>query len=507
VPPSIRTILCTLLFTLPVTSPASTGEDLLRWHNGAYRLGFETLELPQGEHMGLLGGSYLMDVGTYNYLGFGIYGALTGERGGFFTGGVEGGFRLPLTGTISTEAGLFVGGGGGGAAPQGGGLMLRPYLGLSWQRPSSTIGLQFSEVRFPNGDINSRQLGLNLSWPVQTLLAPGWLEGNGSAWHAGIGGKNSRYDLVAQRYHPDAGTRNTAGAVAEEGVTLLGFEAETSLGERRFATLAVAGAGGGQNDGYAEVLAGLGWRYALSPRLAGKVQLRAGAGGGGLIDTGGGLIAKLEGGVEWTPSQHATLGLGLGRFEAPDGEFAANMASISFGYRFAEPDSYSTQAVSFSPRHWQITMNRDSYQLQGAEGRKVGSGGSGSVELITAQIDSMLDQHWLISGSAGAAYDGDAGGYAVGLVGAGWQTSLPSIERAWLRADAQLGVAGGGGLDVGGGSLLQSKLSLGWQLNRAVAVQIGWGRVIAPLGELDAELISLGISVRTTTLHGMSSGW
>ncbi|MEN8170740.1 MAG: hypothetical protein ABFS08_11015 [Pseudomonadota bacterium] len=502
----IKTTLYLFLLTLPVFSHASTDEGGLRWHDGEFRLGFETLELPGQERMGLLGGSYLVDMGRYSYVGLGVYGALTGERGGFFTGGVDGGLRFPLNETFSTELGVFVGGGGGGAAPQGGGLMLRPYLGLSWHLPTSIIGVQLSEVRFPNGDISSRQLGLNLSWPMQELVVPGWLEDSPSIAGTGIGAKNGRYSVVSQRYIPDTGTCNTAGAVAEEGVTLLGFEAETSLERGGFATLATAGAGSGQSDGYAEVLAGVGWRYPLSSQLAGKLQLRAGLGGGGAVDTGGGLITKLEGGLEWTPSQYSAIGLGIGRFEAPDGGFAANMASVSFGYRFAGSDRSSSQLATFSPRHWQISISSDSYLLDGSEGRKVGSSARGNVGLITAQIDSMLNRHLLLSGAAGAAYDGGAGGYAVGLVGVGWHTPLPSMESVWLRADAQLGVAGGGGLDVGGGFLWQSKLGLGWQLNKAVSLQLAWGRVNAPAGTLDSELVSVGISVRTTTLHGVPNG-
>ena len=271
--------------------------------------------------------------------------------------------------------------------------------------------------------------------------------------------------------------------------------------------IGAAGAGGGQSDGYAEVLAGVGWRYGLTPHLAGKVQLRAGMGGGGTVDTGGGLIGKLEGGLEWSLSDHASIGVNPGRYEAPDGDFAADLASVNLGYRFAGPDRTSSQLVRFSPRHWQLAVSLDSYRLDGTEGRKSDSrsGATGDVGLITVQIDSALSQHLLLSGSAGSAYDGGAGGYAVGLVGLGWLTQLPLAEQLWVRADAQVGVAGGGGLDVGGGLLWQSKLGLGWQVNRALSVQLAWGRTAAHEGTLDAELVSVGITLRTTTLHGLDS--
>ena len=497
---SIKNIQCVLLFTLS-TSVGASDEEFLRWHEGEFRIGFESVELLKGERMGLLGGSYLIDVGDSNYLGLGVYGALTGQRGGFFTGGIEGGRHFLLSKSFSANAGLFVGGGGGGSAPQGGGLMLRPYLGLSWHLSFASIGLQLSEVRFPNGDITSQQLALSLSIPVENLFSTGWLHTDGFEWAKDLGSSNSHYNIVSQRYIPDSDTKNTAGANFDEAIILLGFEMEKTLSNNSFATFSAAGAGGGQSDGYAEVLAGLGWRYDLGLHLSSKFQLRIGEGGGGAIDTGGGLVSKLEVGMEWRPSNNSVLGIGVGRYEALDGNFAANIASINLGYRFAEPDRSSLKLASFSPRRWKITINQDSYLLDGHQGRKTDTTETGDVRLITAQVDAMLNKSLLVSGSASFAYDGGAGGYAVSLIGLGWLIPISSFETVWLRADAQMGVAGGGGLNVGGGLLWQSKISLSWDLDKAISLQLGWGRVNAPTGTLNAEMVTLGISVRTTSLH------
>ena len=70
-----------------------------------------------------------------------MYGAASGQRGGFFTIGAEGALCTRLYGPLDLVAGLYVGGGGGAAAPQGGGLMLRPHVDLMWDFGPLRAGL------------------------------------------------------------------------------------------------------------------------------------------------------------------------------------------------------------------------------------------------------------------------------------------------------------------------------------------------------------------------------
>ena len=89
-------------------------------------LGFETVRLPGGERMGLVGGSFLFDIGDDWGLGPGVYGASAGQRGGLFVGGVEVQKRVALGRSTALALGMYAGGGGGAGAPVGSGLMLRP---------------------------------------------------------------------------------------------------------------------------------------------------------------------------------------------------------------------------------------------------------------------------------------------------------------------------------------------------------------------------------------------
>jgi hypothetical protein len=143
-------------------------------------LGVENIRLPEGEHMGLVGSALLFDAGSDWSFGPAAYGAVSGHRGGFFVGGVEVQRRWRVGPGLSLTTGLYAGGGGGAAAPVGSGLMLRPAVTLLKDiGPSLQLGVSWSRVRFPDGQIDSSQLGLTMAWRSEFL-------------HLGEGGSDSR---------------------------------------------------------------------------------------------------------------------------------------------------------------------------------------------------------------------------------------------------------------------------------------------------------------------------
>lgn len=64
------------------------------------------------------------------FLSIGGYGALTGERRGFFVEGYGAGYNFKVLDFFGFEAGLFFGGGGGGAVHIGSGFLLKPSIGI-----------------------------------------------------------------------------------------------------------------------------------------------------------------------------------------------------------------------------------------------------------------------------------------------------------------------------------------------------------------------------------------
>ena len=92
------------------------------WRNRILRVSFEEIDMPdESEQMGLYGIGAYERFNPWLYGGITAYGAATGRRGGFFTGGYTLGMQSKLTDNWILDVGGYAGAGGGGAAPDGGG--------------------------------------------------------------------------------------------------------------------------------------------------------------------------------------------------------------------------------------------------------------------------------------------------------------------------------------------------------------------------------------------------
>ncbi|HZE92921.1 MAG TPA: hypothetical protein VE029_14605, partial [Rhizobacter sp.] len=273
----------------------------------AFTTGFESLKLNQGEHLGLVGGSLLFEAAPGWWLGPAVYGAATGQRGGFFVGGGELQKRWQLHQRLVAVTGVFAGGGGGGGAAVGGGLMLRPALSLLWDLGGWQTGPSVSSIYFPDGHIHSTQLGwilaLNDRFAYQDWRRAGQL----ASTHERSGVGFDRIGLTLGRYR----VRGTA-----QNIDAVGARADQWLTPRFFWSVEAAGAAHGGADGYAEVLGGLGAAAPLTPlglpslSLGARVSL--GLGGGGAVQTGGGSLGKAAGSLTWNLSRNAYVGLETG---------------------------------------------------------------------------------------------------------------------------------------------------------------------------------------------------
>ena len=112
------------------------------WRNRTLRFSYEEIDMPDaGEYMGLYSIGAYDRLNPWLYGGINLYGAASGRRGGFFTGGYTLGVDRQLTDNWIFDSGVYVGAGGGGSAAQGGGLMIRPHVGLKYDMGWSALGL------------------------------------------------------------------------------------------------------------------------------------------------------------------------------------------------------------------------------------------------------------------------------------------------------------------------------------------------------------------------------
>ncbi len=470
--------------------------DQIREHPGFLRFTYDPLTLPGNEPMGLVGAGYFLDIEPWLYGGLSVYGAVSGQRGGFFTGGFEVGVRRNLAGPFSVDAGLFIGGGGGGAAPQGGGLMLRPHLGLNYGFGDNRIGLNLAQVYFPNGNINSTQLGIVYKHDVMSVFGSGWSDATAIKTSSkNVGAKRLDWATTIRRYQPPTGTLGTGGQPHDNAIGLLGFSLARYWTPNTYLMLEAAGAANGDANGYAEILFGPGYRWTLGQKTWFNLDWEIGAAGGGRVDTGGGFISRLKAGLRHNFSHGWFGGIEAGYIIAPGGDFMATVVGLKLGYRLSVADLTETGQATGSegelqPRRW---------RLRGVHQNCFPGNSARRIDLLGVKVDTMITKHGYLIGQALGAYNGGAGGYAVGMLGAG---ITGSSSRRWRpNAEITFGAAGGGGVNVGGGFVIQSILGLEYVINSRMGLMVSAGGIVAPGGSFRAAVAEIGVVYRFKTLE------
>jgi len=498
-----------LFITFCISAPVFAG--MLFVQKGHYTFTYDPLTLPANEKMGLLGTDYLYDFGNA-YVGLGIYSAVSGHRGGFFTGGIEGGYILPLHDSFAIDVGMFIGGGGGGAAAQGGGLMLRPHIGLLYNINGYKIGVGVSKVKFPNGKIDSNQLYAQLSIPFEEIhkkndnspMIINDIEHFTKTHDLQAGWSNTYFSIFTERYFIPNGTTNTAGDASKNHMELMGFEyGKYIFGQHFIAYMQAAGAGGGSASGYAQLLGGVGYKQAFDNHFGGYVKAAIGAAGGGKVDTGGGIVHQESIGLYARLNQKLTLNTGIGHIDALNGSFKAMSWTVSVGYAlkslsigkgYAPLSSYQ----SFGNYEVNVKIANQTYFGIGDNSLRKSTTSKRPINLIGFQLDRFFNSKDYVLGEALSAYNGGAGGYAVGLVGFGRRVQI----RNHLNLFTQLtvGVAGGGNVATGSGFIYQPMVGVQYHPVNSFAVETSVGNVRAVNGKLNAIVLDFGVAYKFKTL-------
>jgi hypothetical protein len=493
-------------------------KPVLQTRTGEIRISLENITMPApGEKMGLAGFNYLLDFSHFFYGGIAGYGALTGERGGFLTGGFEGGAHTSILNHLWVDTGLFLGGGGGGAAAQGGGLMLRPHFGFFYEFSNYRLGLQYSKVKFPDGEINSDQISLSIEIPFTSLYTNSPDRANQTYSFGEItdqtpseiknrlGHTNETFTLTSQFYFPKSDSLTTRGQPQNGTMGLIGIEFRHDLDDRIYFLIRPAGAMGGNTDGYAELFFGGGYIYPLPyfDRIALSASLSAGSAGGGNVDTGGGAVIKANAGLDYSLTRHVFLEIEAGYIKATGGSFSAPALGFKAGYDM-ESLTYGRIISPIQPED-QIRLTgwrlRPSHQTYLSPQRKSPDTSKENVNLIGLKGDRVLSQSFFLTGQALSAYNGRAGGYSAGLIGAGWESPPVFGTKNQFNAEILIGAGGGGGLSVGGGAIVEPMFGLKHRFTQNLSAEIMGGRVKAIGGDLNSAIIDFGLVYHLTGLE------
>jgi len=291
------------------------------------------------EDIGLIGvrGDWFLDQNFFVTVS--AHGALTGDVDGYaqLLGGV--GYAQPLAGGIDLEGAVRLGAGGGGAVDTGGGFMALPTLGLRANfNPTTSLALHYGRLYSLNGSFDASsimaELGFSTTTPSYSPGIAGLRIPDGtplSLW---------QLEIKDRIYFPTSGMTLKNGTDMKT-VHELGLGVAYPLAWDLDFTGEAFGAYSGDIGGYAEGWLGLRMRHGFQrlPGTEGILGFSMGAGGGGGVAVGDGLLWNGRAGLGWVLSPSAALELTLGYTDAVAGEFSAYTAQFGVSWRFALPVS------------------------------------------------------------------------------------------------------------------------------------------------------------------------
>lgn len=478
-------LLSSLLLTAQVhaqESGVNEAPDLSASLPVSVRLGYEQLKLPKGEKMGLVGTSYLLHATPEIEVGPSVYGSITGQRGGFYTIGMEADWHRALFSNVEVQTGMFVGAGGGSPPSVGGGLMLRPHVDLLWNFSGVRTGFSYSSVSFKNGFVNSRQFGMLLSLDTDFVYLPREKTGMMTSVRARQGIGFDRVIAVVGSY------RSKRGAVSPS-IGYAGARLDHFLTPHTYWGIETSGAASGNASGYAEFLGTMG---AETPLLGDwlTVGTRAAVGMGGgnptLIDVGGGQLNKFGVYATANLTRDTHFSLDTGYVQSPGGLFRASYGSANLIIDLDHP--YGQKIISRAGEYeWMVGTEHYYKVLHYTAPRDTLNG-------LVMKANIYLDKNIYLAGQAHAAYGGLSGGYAVGLFGMGYRFDKTRDGLYW-GGDMLVGAAGGGLVDAGGGAVTQPMLYVGMDINKAEGIRLGFGKVKSLQGRMNSPVVDLTYNI------------
>lgn len=433
-------------------------------------LSFETIAMKNESDLGFLGtGFEVLNISkklSSLYFGLHSYSAITGSRPGLITLGMTTGLKLPVIKKygLFIDGGIFLGGGGGGNAADGGGLIIRPHINLEKQFGAVGIRFGYSQINFPTGEINGSQFNVGM-----TLNGVSYLKSLKEALQSkaalSMSFKNVSFALVGTNYFnltESSISNSTESNKNSRRVGLIGAQLEYGFLDNLYGIAKINGALLGGVDGYMSIFLGAGARLPLlKNRLNLESRVLFGPTGGGTVESGGGATLQYEAGPSLYFKNNYFIKLMAGKTQSPWGDLNAQHFEIALGKSFdrivpklADGNTqFKVPKNRFVENHLSFsTYNRTYFSPKAND--KNGNPYLNSFNLLCFEGQKYIGSHFTLNAATVWAYQGDYGAYAEGLVGAGYH--YPIFDKWNVSSKVLFGAAGGGGIDLGSGLILQT---------------------------------------------------
>lgn len=502
-----------LYFTLVSSFLTFGQEDKIpakKTQNSFFAIDFLSVDMPTNDlgldedHMGLSGIHYNLKYKNF-YTGLGMYGALRGKRGGFFTLGVNAGFQSQLSKKLFIDTGIHFGGGGGASAPDGGGAFLLPHINLGYKFNHFSITGGYSYINFfDGGNIKSHQLNFSVQLPIQinsasitesekSFVAKDLIN---SDWN----NKSRRMSFMFHLNNLSAKgkSQNTRQeSLVGETIRLAGFELNSYFNNNWFLFAKFDGAYDGIPAGYMNVFLGAGYHLGFNKNRTNLLtKFGLGAGGGGGVDSQGGILIYPDISIEQHITNNLYISVNKGFIMSPNLFFETSTFGVGLKYYTNINGVKDVNLNSKSKfKGIEVIIKQDLY-LDAKRTRNP----TEDLHQISLQLNYHLNKNIYLAGQTSFANFGNAGAYAEGIVGLGLQTNYFFDDKVNMFIQALAGGAGGGDISTGEGLILKPSIGLNYRINSDFALRSSVGYVKSRGGDLSSTSLDLGISYHFSLL-------
>jgi len=392
-------------------------------------LDYEVIPVPGNATLDLLGLHYLHQLNDWLYLGVGIYAPLVyGNYGGFMAFDTTVHAQRKLWGNSFIDAGASFGGGAGGSsikqgqAFSGKGNYIKSYIGLGYDFPDFSAGVNYAHFRFINSPIKHAQLNLFIQKPV--AYAIGSYADSGHKPESDYSFPETAENILTLEFNnifqvkPQGSYKKTIHSLS------LQFSHFMTSNQYLFFGADVGYKG---LPLYNQVLGGMGYRFSLSPRV--NVYSQIGVGSGGYspaeIDTGPGLLVYPKLSLEYLLNNNLGLSLSGGYLVAPKGSSKNVTLGAAINYHLSPEEKGLGEATDPVFRGFRFNLFQ-----QTEFNVRVGSKKHGNVNLLSTQFDYIVNDYWYVPTQGSIAYNQFLGyaGYGEILTGLGIQSKFSTTN-------------------------------------------------------------------------------
>jgi hypothetical protein len=470
----------------------------MKTQKGFIKIDFLSIDMPETSiinepNMGFSGIHYNLLLNKFFYTGVGIYGAVSGKRGGFFTLGINAGYKKYLNDKLSIDTGFHFGGGGGAGAPDGGGAFILPHFNLGYNFNHFSVHAGWSYVNFFDaGLIKGNQLNVALEIPLdfkysnyknaEINFSSEIL--NNSSWKQ----KTKKNSFLV---HFNNLKVKSEGPLKGKTIRLAGFEYGHYLTNTWFAFLKVDGAYSGIRGGYMDVFLGGGYHLSLHKNKTNIIaKFAIGAGGGGGVDSDGGFLLHPDISIEQQLFSGVYIAINKGYLFTPNRLLSTSNYGIGVKYYVEKNGSFSNEKTFKNGvfKGVEVVLKQDWYFNAIRITNTIED-----VHQISLQINFDVNKNLFLAGQTSFASFGNAGAYGEGLIGFGIKTNNTLHTHTNFFAQVLAGAAGGGNISTGEGLIIKPSFGVDYRITNTLSIRSAIGYVKAKGGNLSNTFVNLGL--------------